>query len=58
MPVLRKSAMNTIELESMAIDMPAVAGHPNRQAFRGVLTLVDVPSETGRQRGRADIASF
>ncbi len=33
-----------LELESMAIEMPAVVGHPNRQAFRGVLTLVDVPS--------------
>ncbi len=28
----------------MAIEMPAVVGHPNRQAFRGVLTMVDVPS--------------
>src|SRR5438128_12701832 len=28
-----------IELESMAIEMPRVAGHPNREAFRGVLTL-------------------
>lgn len=34
-----------IELESMAIEMPAVAGHPNREAFRGVLTLVDVASD-------------
>jgi hypothetical protein len=34
-----------IELESMAIEMPRVAGHPNRQAFRGVLTLVDVVSD-------------
>ena len=33
-----------LSLESMAIEMPVVAGHPNRQAFRGVLTLVDVPS--------------
>ena len=33
-----------IELESMAIDMPRVAGHPNREPFRGVLTLVDVVS--------------
>ncbi|MDP9268586.1 MAG: hypothetical protein M3P27_09735 [Acidobacteriota bacterium] len=29
----------------MAIAMPAVAGHPNRLPFRGVLTLVDAPSE-------------
>jgi hypothetical protein len=34
-----------IELESMAIEMPRVAGHPNREAFRGVLTLVDVVSD-------------
>jgi hypothetical protein len=34
-----------IELESMAIEMPPVAGHPNRERFRGVLTLVDVPSD-------------
>ena len=34
-----------IELESMAVEMPRVEGHPNRAAFRGVLTLVDVPSQ-------------
>ncbi len=34
-----------IQLESMAIEMPAVLGHPNREAFRGVLTLVDVASD-------------
>lgn len=28
----------------MAIEMPAVSRHPNRQPFHGVLTLVDVPS--------------
>jgi hypothetical protein len=37
--------MNVVELESMAIEMPPVAGHPNRVGFRGVLTLVDVPSD-------------
>jgi len=37
--------MRTIELESMAIDIPVVAGHPNREPFVGVLTLVDVPSD-------------
>lgn len=37
--------MHTIELESMAIEMPVVRQHPNRQAFHGVLTLVDVPSD-------------
>jgi len=35
----------TIEMESMAVEMPEVKGHPNRAAFRGVLTVVDVPSD-------------
>lgn len=35
----------TIALESMAVTMPEVNGHPNRAAFRGVLTVVDVPSQ-------------
>jgi len=34
-----------IEMESMAIEMPKVEGHPNRIGFRGVLTLVDEPSD-------------
>jgi len=34
-----------IELKSMAVAMPEVFGHPNRTAFSGVLTMVDVPSE-------------
>ncbi|MFZ1129528.1 MAG: hypothetical protein WBV31_04345 [Terriglobales bacterium] len=29
----------------MAIEMPAVHGHPNRASFRGVLTVVDVASD-------------
>ena len=37
--------MNTVELESMAIEMPEVEGHPNREPFRGVLTLVGVKSD-------------
>ncbi len=37
--------MATIELESMAIAMPEVKGHPNRAAFRGVLTVVDAMSQ-------------
>jgi hypothetical protein len=37
--------MATIELESMAIAMPEVKGHPNRAAFRGVLTVVDAVSQ-------------
>ncbi|HLW83689.1 MAG TPA: hypothetical protein VKR60_00660 [Candidatus Sulfotelmatobacter sp.] len=35
----------TIELESMGIAMPEVEGHPNREGFCGVLTLVDVASQ-------------
>lgn len=37
--------MDRIDLESMALDMPAVGEHPNRQPFRGMLTLVDVASD-------------
>ena len=37
--------MMTIALESMAVTMPEVNGHPNRAAFRGVLTVVDEPSQ-------------
>ena len=32
-------------MQSMAIEMPVIPGHPNRVAFRGVLTTVDVASE-------------
>jgi hypothetical protein len=35
----------TVELESMAIELPEVEGHPNRVDFRGVLTVVDVISD-------------
>ena len=34
-----------VTLESMAIEMPAIFGHPNRVGFRGVLTMVDVVSD-------------
>jgi hypothetical protein len=34
-----------MNLESMAIELPAYHGHPNREPFRGVLTLVDTPSD-------------
>ncbi len=34
-----------LSVESMAIEIPAVHGHPNRTAFRGVLTIVDVASD-------------
>jgi hypothetical protein len=37
--------MAMIDLESMAVAMPEVVGHPNRAAFQGVLTMVDVPSQ-------------
>ena len=43
-----------LSVESMAIQMRAVHGHPNRAGFRGVLTIVDVAS-TRRDRGRAGI---
>ena len=34
-----------IDLESMAIEMPRVEAHPNREEFRGVLTVVDKASD-------------
>ncbi|MGA2989304.1 MAG: hypothetical protein ABSD88_02430 [Candidatus Korobacteraceae bacterium] len=34
-----------VALESMALEMPAVEGHPNRVRFHGVLTVVDAPSD-------------
>ncbi len=34
-----------IDVESMAIEMPRVEAHPNREEFRGVLTVVDVASD-------------
>jgi hypothetical protein len=34
-----------LQIESMAIELPAFMGHPNREPFRGVLTLVDTPSD-------------
>ena len=34
-----------MQLRAMAVEFPAVAGHPNRVAFEGVLTLVDLPSD-------------
>jgi hypothetical protein len=34
-----------LSVESMAIEMPTVHGHPNRTSFRGVLTSVDVASD-------------
>jgi hypothetical protein len=40
-----KGDIEMIELKSMAVAMPEVVGHPNRVAFSGVLTMVDVPSQ-------------
>jgi hypothetical protein len=34
-----------LSVESMAIAMPTVHGHPNRAGFRGVLTMVDAASD-------------
>lgn len=34
-----------MRLDAMAVNFPAVHGHPNRVPFEGVLTLVDVPSD-------------
>jgi hypothetical protein len=40
-----KGELRMIDLKSMAVAMPEVDGHPNRTAFHGVLTMVDVPSQ-------------
>ena len=40
------------QLEAMAIEMPEVSRHPNRLPFRGVLTLVDTPSDQPPQGAR------
>jgi hypothetical protein len=37
--------MMGLSVESMAIEMPTVHGHPNRTGFRGVLTIVDAASD-------------
>jgi hypothetical protein len=34
-----------LQLQSMAIEMPPVARHPNRISFAGVLTMIDTPSD-------------
>jgi hypothetical protein len=41
----QSTSSTSVRLESMAIEMPPVEGHPNRVAFRGVLTFVGVPSD-------------
>jgi hypothetical protein len=47
--------MMNIDLESMAIEMPAVMGHPNREPFHGVLTLVDVVSDKAPSGARGHL---
>ena len=37
--------MRIEQVEALAVEMPPVSGHPNRLPFRGVLTLLDVPSD-------------
>ncbi len=44
-----------IELKSMAVAMPEVAGHPNRAAFSGVLTMVDMPSQRAPSGARGHL---
>ncbi len=39
------AARPAMQLRAMAVEFPVVHGHPNRLAFEGVLTLVDVPSD-------------
>lgn len=34
-----------MQLQGMAVEFPAVMGHPNRVPFEGVLTRVDAPSD-------------
>jgi hypothetical protein len=45
----------TIDLKSMAVMMPEVTAHPNRTAFRGVLTTVDVPSHRSPSGARGHL---
>lgn len=44
-----------IELKSMALTMPEVVGHPNRTAFQGVLTMVDVASQRAPSGARGHL---
>ena len=45
--------MMNCELEAMALEMPEVQAHPNRLPFRGVLTLVGVPSRRSPSGARS-----
>jgi hypothetical protein len=40
-----KNRKSKMILQSMAIELPRLDYHPNRAPFRGVLTLVDAPSD-------------
>jgi hypothetical protein len=50
-----KGEILMIDLRSMAVTMPEVVGHPNRTAFRGVLTMVDVPSQRSPSGARGHL---
>jgi hypothetical protein len=47
--------MINAEMEAMAIAMPEVKGHPNRVAFQGVLTVVDMPSHKAPSGSRGHL---
>jgi hypothetical protein len=47
--------MAMIDLKSMAVAMPDVVGHPNRAAFQGVLTMVDVASQRAPSGARGHL---
>jgi hypothetical protein len=52
---VRKREIPMIDLKSMAVTMPEVVGHPNRAAFQGVLTMVDVPSQRAPSGARGHL---
>ena len=43
--LVRSRRPGGMEMRAMAVEFPAVRGHPNRLPFEGVLTLVDVASD-------------
>ncbi|HEY0264181.1 MAG TPA: hypothetical protein VGC07_06640 [Granulicella sp.] len=49
---LRRHSAGRLSLHAMAVEFPAVENHPNRLPFEGVLTLVDVPSDTAPNGAR------
>lgn len=42
---MQERAGEAMRLEGMAMNIPAFEGHPNRIAFEGVLTMVDIASD-------------